>query len=152
MSTAKLKNNHRRLGVPEYLVCSVRACHAVTLIAIYRAMNRDPAYFDDPDVFRPERYLDTSGQLNDTIPGTHNHGHMSFSTGRRCEKLPCAPEVRVSTSGSYRVCPGKDLAVQTLSINITMMLWTLSIEPIEDDSGTPVLPSNMAFVDNIIMM
>ena len=46
-------------------------------------MNRDPAYFPDYDVFRPERYIDSDGRLTDVVPNTHHLGHMSFGTGRR---------------------------------------------------------------------
>ena len=46
-------------------------------------MNRDPKYFPDYEEFRPERYLDESGQLNDEVPDTHHQGHLSFGCGRR---------------------------------------------------------------------
>ena len=49
----------------------------------YRSMNRDPTYFPDFDEFRPERYLDSTGQLMESIPDTHGHGHFSFGGGRR---------------------------------------------------------------------
>ena len=50
---------------------------------LLRAMHRDPKYFPDPDVLRPDRFLDASGQLTDTIPDTHGQGHMTFGCGRR---------------------------------------------------------------------
>ena len=46
-------------------------------------MNRDPDYFPDYDVFRPGRYLDAEGELNDLIPDTHGLGHLSFGAGKR---------------------------------------------------------------------
>lgn len=50
---------------------------------IYRAVNRDPTYFPDFDEFRPERYLNESGELADPIPDTHVQGHLSYGSGRR---------------------------------------------------------------------
>lgn len=48
-----------------------------------RTMNRDPNFFPDYDVFRPERYLNAEGELNDIIPDTHGLGHLSFGAGKR---------------------------------------------------------------------
>lgn len=50
-------------------------------------MNRDPKYFPDYEEFRPERYLDAEGQLNDEVPDTHHQGHLSFGLGRRLVPL-----------------------------------------------------------------
>ena len=46
-------------------------------------MHHDPKIFQDPDEFRPERYLNSEGGLSEAIPDTHQLGHMSFGTGRR---------------------------------------------------------------------
>ena len=48
-----------------------------------RAMNHDTAYFDEPDVFKPERYLDAEGRRKEPIPDTHGHDHGTFGSGRR---------------------------------------------------------------------
>ena len=59
-------------------------CHNVPIVHIYhRSMNRDPAHFADPDEFKPDRYLNSSGELVDDLPYTHGIGHMSFGSGRR---------------------------------------------------------------------
>ena len=39
-----------------------------------RAMNRDPVLFPDFDEFRPERFLDESGQVDKVPPDTHHQG------------------------------------------------------------------------------
>lgn len=46
-------------------------------------MNRDPKHFPDFEEFRPERYLDDTGKLRESIPDTHNQGHLMYGTGRR---------------------------------------------------------------------
>ena len=46
-------------------------------------MHRDPALFPDPDVFRPERYLNDAGQLKPALPDTHGYGHLSYGFGKR---------------------------------------------------------------------
>ena len=48
-----------------------------------RAMNHDPKYFSDPEVFRPERHLDVDGNLRDPVPNTHGYSHGTFGSGRR---------------------------------------------------------------------
>ncbi|KAJ3558638.1 hypothetical protein NM688_g801 [Phlebia brevispora] len=93
------------------------------------AMNRDPKYFPDYEEFRPERYLDTSGQLIDLLPAeTHGQGHMTFSSGRR-------------------ICPGRELANQALFIACATLLWAFDIEPSVDAEGGPIFPSRTECVD-----
>ena len=53
------------------------------VIANVWAMNRDPKHFPDFEEFRPERYLNTDGQLEDPLPGTHLQGHVTYGFGRR---------------------------------------------------------------------
>ena len=43
-------------------------------VHLSRAMNRDPTLFPDFDEFRPERFLDETGQLDVVPPDTHNQG------------------------------------------------------------------------------
>ncbi|KAJ3521356.1 hypothetical protein NM688_g9026 [Phlebia brevispora] len=94
-------------------------------------MNRDPVLFPDYDAFRPERFLDVDGQLTDLIPDTHGLGHLSFGAGKR-------------------ICPGKDLATQSLFINFAVMLWAFDFAQETDEAGCPVAPSSMEFIDNVI--
>ena len=46
-----------------------------------------------------------------------------------------------------RICVGKDLAVQSLSINFAVMLWGLNISAAVDKNGKPIIPSATALVD-----
>lgn len=38
--------------------------------------------------------------------------------------------------------PGKDLAVQTLLMDVATLLWAFEIEPALDTEGRPMVPSN----------
>jgi cytochrome P450 len=73
------------------------------------AIHRHPREFPDPDVFRPERYLD--GQKK---PYPNERGHNAFGWSRR-------------------QCSGQPLAEQGLMMSLTRMLWAFNIEPGTDD-------------------
>ncbi|KAK7457799.1 hypothetical protein VKT23_010139 [Stygiomarasmius scandens] len=91
------------------------------------AMTRDESLFTEPDQFRPERFLNTSDPLfvNFTIP---------FGFGRR-------------------QCPGMHVALQTMFIVVTRILWAFNIHPPLDDEGNPVLPdSDSAFTGGAVVM
>ncbi|KAI0339650.1 hypothetical protein BDW22DRAFT_1347530 [Trametopsis cervina] len=49
-------------------------------------MQRDPAVYDDASAFRPERFLNESGSLETSVPGTHGQGHVNFGFGKRYGK------------------------------------------------------------------
>lgn len=49
-----------------------------------RAMNRDKSvYGPDADEFKPERFLNESGQLLPPLKDTHDEGHVTYGFGRR---------------------------------------------------------------------
>jgi len=74
------------------------------------AMNRDPKIFgDDFDDFRPERFLDGSGQLIPCDPDTQQEGHATYGFGRR-------------------ICVGRHVANNTLYIDIASLIWASWIE------------------------
>lgn len=48
-------------------------------------MNQDQEVFSDPEVFRPERFLEKDNPLMaKVLDDTHGIGHWSFGGGRRC--------------------------------------------------------------------
>ncbi|KAF7790516.1 hypothetical protein EIP86_001472 [Pleurotus ostreatoroseus] len=104
--------------------------------AIIRSINRDPKFFPyDADTFRPERYLNEDGELEDILPDSHGYGHLSFGSGRR-------------------ICAGKDLAVQMLFISLATILWAFDIEKAVDARGDPITPlhGDPDLVDNGIVV
>ncbi|KAI0700095.1 cytochrome P450 [Cytidiella melzeri] len=89
---------------------------------------RDPAIYPDFDVFRPERFLDATGKIEVTPPGTHQMGHVSYGFGRRN-------------------CPGMYFANQSIFIVIATMLWAFDIRAPVDQNGNAVLPNTTDCVD-----
>jgi cytochrome P450 len=82
--------------------------------------NHDRAVFgEDADAFRPERHLDEQGELLSGPAETNQAGHVSFGFGRR-------------------ICVGKELAADSLFIDITYMLWALNFERARDENGKEV--------------
>ena len=64
------------------------------------SVHRDPAVWNEPDVFDPRRFLDGSGQV---IDSKFLRGFLPFSGGRR-------------------KCPGEPLAVKTVSVFLATLL------------------------------
>uniref|UniRef100_A0A0W0F754 Cytochrome p450 n=1 Tax=Moniliophthora roreri TaxID=221103 RepID=A0A0W0F754_MONRR len=89
------------------------------------AMNHDPAtYGQDPNVFRPERFLNKDGTHKEPPPDTKNEGHYSFGFGRR-------------------ICPGRHVASNTV-LSFAIVLWAAKLEPGKDAHGNeaPISISN----------
>ncbi|KAJ3556657.1 hypothetical protein NM688_g1904 [Phlebia brevispora] len=99
----------------------------------FPAMNRDPRYFPDYDDFRPERYLDASGQLIEPMPHTHGQGHIAYGAGRR-------------------ICMGKDMANQSMFIDFAVMLWAFDFAKAVDEDGSPITPSSTDCIDQSIVV
>lgn len=95
-----------------------------TVYGNIHAITQDPEMFPEPDVFRPERFLDTTNPklANFTIP---------FGFGRR-------------------ICPGMHVASQSMYIVIARILWGFDISPALDEHGKPILPSTTAYTTGLI--
>lgn len=68
----------RKARLSSQMFGKYRLCVDMPIIDLFvhlsRAMNRDPTLFPDFDEFRPERFLDETGQLDVVPPDTHNQG------------------------------------------------------------------------------
>jgi len=87
------------------------------------AISHDPEIFDDPDAFRPERFLNPSHprMVDFDLP---------FGFGRR-------------------ICPGRAVAEQALFIVISRMLWAFDFSPAVNEKGRPLLPDPDAATSNV---
>ncbi|THV02578.1 cytochrome P450 [Dendrothele bispora CBS 962.96] len=101
-----------------------------TMIYNVWAMNRDPeVYGPDVDAFRPERFLDESGQNEVTPPDTHQQGHVTYGFGRRA-------------------CVGLNVANNTIFIDLAYIVWALNIRPAKDADGKPIMPKRTDWQDD----
>ncbi|KAF5370324.1 hypothetical protein D9758_006938 [Tetrapyrgos nigripes] len=83
-------------------------------------INRDPQiYGADANEFRPERHLTPDGKR---LKDEKEESHFTFGFGKR-------------------ICIGRYFANKALFIDITMILWGMSIKPSPNDSGQIVIPS-----------
>ncbi|THV02577.1 cytochrome P450 [Dendrothele bispora CBS 962.96] len=101
-----------------------------TIIYNVWAMNRDPeVYGPDVDDFRPERFLDESGQNEVIPPDTHQQGHVTYGFGRRA-------------------CVGLNVANQALFIDIAFMVWAVNIRAAKGPDGKLMMPKRTDWVDD----
>ncbi|KAI8666856.1 hypothetical protein NCS57_00912600 [Fusarium keratoplasticum] len=87
------------------------------------AIHRNPREFPEPDVFRPERFLDGLER-----PYPNKKGHNAFGWGRR-------------------QCSGQPLAEQGLFITIARMIWAFNMQPGLDENNRPAKLDIFAYSD-----
>jgi len=74
-----------------------------TLIGNVWSVGRDPAFFPDPEMFNPQRWLNEHGKLREDLKA------FTFGFGRR-------------------VCPGQSIASASVFLNTALILWTFNIQ------------------------
>ncbi|KAK7440251.1 hypothetical protein VKT23_017192 [Stygiomarasmius scandens] len=92
-----------------------------TIFANFDYMMHNPEMFPEPETFRPERFLKSNDPRLQTFD-------LPFGFGRR-------------------QCPGMHLALNSLFINISRLLWAFDIAPKLDQQGHPVLPDPYNFTN-----
>ncbi|KAK7443503.1 hypothetical protein VKT23_015676 [Stygiomarasmius scandens] len=101
-----------------------------TMIYNVWAMNFDPdVYGPDVEDFRPERFLDASGQNDVVPPDTHQQGHVTYGFGRRA-------------------CVGLNVANNAIFITLAFLVWAVDIKPAKDVNGKPIIPSRQDCIDD----
>ncbi|EIM81953.1 cytochrome P450 [Stereum hirsutum FP-91666 SS1] len=86
-------------------------------------ISHDPELFADPETFEPERFLNAKDpRLVDF--------NLPFGFGRR-------------------ICPGQAVAMQSLFIVISRMLWAFDFNPALDESGKSVYPDPDTSTSNV---
>ncbi|EKM49100.1 uncharacterized protein PHACADRAFT_214509 [Phanerochaete carnosa HHB-10118-sp] len=101
-------------------LASVSAWHDAYHFA--RAILHDPAVYNAPDTFNPERFLRTnaSGEL-ELDPAVRDPNEATFGFGRR-------------------ICPGRFLAYEALWLAVASVLAAFSIAKAKDEHGADVTP------------
>ncbi|KAJ7472456.1 cytochrome P450 [Mycena galericulata] len=86
----------------------------------------DPALYDDPEDFVPERYLLTESGTKPGVDGSDLKPNFVFGLGRRS-------------------CPGIHLAQNSINMNVMNLLWAFNFDKDSDVSGNPVELDIFAF-------
>lgn len=92
-----------------------------TIFANLFGIMQDPVMFPSPDVFRPERFLETTDHRLQTF-------ELPFGFGRR-------------------ICPGMHLALNSLFINVARILWAFDVLPTLNEAGQEILPDSWDFTN-----
>ena len=85
----------------------------------YRAILHDDEAYPNPSIFNPDRFITPDGQLNKDV---RDPAVAAFGFGRR-------------------VCPGKNLAKDSLWISIVSILASFTIEKAKDEDGNWITPA-----------
>ena len=107
---------------------------------ISRAFMHDPKVYENPDDFRPERFLKTNG-TTDSID-VRDPFDFVFGFGRRYDKLlsPLSALLPLrDLSVLCRICPGRDFALATITIALASLLHVFNVGPPFDEQGNPIL-------------
>ncbi|KDR77141.1 hypothetical protein GALMADRAFT_431691 [Galerina marginata CBS 339.88] len=92
-----------------------------TVFANFYGIMKDPEMFPEPETFRPERFLETTNSRLKQFD-------LPFGFGRRA-------------------CPGMHLALNSLFINISRILWAFDIKPALDEDGRGVIPDSTNYTN-----
>lgn len=94
----------------DVVVGGFRIPKGTTIMTNVWAIQRDPAYYDDPHLFQPERYLHHPLGLKDGAPELNRKALYTFGFGRRA-------------------CPGQDFFFQQMEITMAQVIWAFDFEP-----------------------
>ena len=100
----------------------------------------DPDIYEDPEAFRPERFI-RNGKLDfSTSP---DPAKFVFGFGRRygaggLNSIPSANLTVAPSSHVDRICPGRYFAENGLFINIASVLHIFDITPPVDEEGREI--------------
>jgi len=81
----------------------------------------DPKYFDDPEVFQPERFILSEHGTKPGVDDQDWRASIPFGSGRR-------------------LCPGMNLAITSLTYNIAMLAWAFDFAPAIDQTTKLPIP------------
>ncbi|ELU43310.1 cytochrome P450 oxidoreductase OrdA-like, putative [Rhizoctonia solani AG-1 IA] len=108
-------------AIPHTLEADDDMYHGCVLVPNIWGMSRDPTVYQDPETFKPERFMSTVTHEAELDSQSFIFGFGRSSAGRRC--------------------PGIHLAQSTLWLAIATVLAVYDITPVLDTDGRPVMPS-----------
>ncbi|ELU37780.1 cytochrome P450, putative [Rhizoctonia solani AG-1 IA] len=129
-STPKIQ----QVNCPEACEVSIKGTSAygidIPVICNIWAIHSNPERFDDPKVFRPERFLDYKMSMAESIAqgDPFERDHFAFGAGRRS-------------------CPGVQVAEQDIFIALSRLLWAFEFSA---PTGTQVNVEQCAFTGETV--
>lgn len=96
-----------------------------------RSILHNPETYPDPEVFRPERFLED---------GCKDYSDFAFGYGRRSVPFLLCHYQRVAgmlMTSSFRVCPGRWFATEAVWAAVVSILASFEIVPSLDEHGKP---------------
>ena len=110
-----------------------------------RAILHDTERYPDPESFKPERFLNQDGTLND------DEVQPAFGFGRRYVLSDIVATIVYDTVFTpFSVCVGQSLATATVWIMIACTLAVYNIERAKDESGAEI-PVHVGCTDGMIV-
>ncbi len=114
--------NGLRLAVKESEIRGIRIPEGTVIAPNTWTLHHDPDSWDEPEHFKPERFLDNEGNL--LAPNHQRRKHLlPFSSG-------------------VRVCPGEQFALARLFLWLTNLVKRFEIIPAEDNDVSKIDPDN----------
>ncbi|KAI3598449.1 cytochrome p450 [Moniliophthora roreri] len=95
-----------------------------TVFANVYGINTDPDSFEDPETFRPERYLLTEHGTKPGVDDSAFRSDIGFGFGRR-------------------ICPGMHLAKNSLALNAMSLIWAFEFKPLQDPETGKDIPVDL---------
>ena len=100
------------------------------------ALYHDRVRYEDPMLFRPERYL----AIAESVSGSEDGSRTGKYAGLKgdvadAEHIKPTGTQRYVWGAGWRICPGMYLAENTLFIALAKLIWSFEIKPPFDDDG-----------------
>ncbi|KAI0088621.1 cytochrome P450 [Irpex rosettiformis] len=128
---ALLKEVHRfrpvaplipRAATADLTYCGYKIPAGSTIIANIWGILHDPEVYDDPEVFNPDRYMESDvGTKKDHENDIGQRNDLTFGGGRR-------------------ICAGMHVAKYSLAINVMNLLWGFEFTPAKNAKGEEIKP------------
>ena len=126
-----------------WLVRPLNSISVLNSSFLFRSILHDPEVFNDPEEFKPERYL-KDGKLD---PDVRDPDCAVFGFGRRSVNTA---HTRLSLIILPSICPGRHLSSDSLYIIASCLLAVYDIKPPVDDQGNSILKLKPESTDGIL--
>ena len=99
---------------------------------LFRSILHDPEFFNEPEEFKPERYL-KDGKINPNLD--RDPDNMIFGFGRRSVNTLRPTHTRSLLIIIPSICPGRHISSDSLYLIASCLLAVYDVKPPVDDQG-----------------